>query len=141
VRVIDPEGSEWEVTRRWFEVPRWRIGRPDIGDMASSDWGVDFDLAGIVLWIVLTLALFVLLLLGLPVLVFLAAVLFAIGGLLFRIVFRRPWLVRAKSGTRELRWRVRGTLGSRRAIHEIAAAIERGDHSLAPRDAIRPLPR
>ncbi len=138
MRAVDPEGVEWEVTRSWLEVPRWRVGRPELTDMAGADWGTDFDLAGVVLWIVISLAVFALLLVGLPVLIFLAAVLVAIGGLVFRIVFRRPWLVKAKSGTRELRWRVRGTLGSRRAIHEVAAAIARGDGGFTPRGAIRP---
>ena len=67
VRAVDPEGSEWEVSRRWLEVPRWRIGQPDIGRMADADWGTDLDLPGIALWIIFTLALFVLLLVGLPV--------------------------------------------------------------------------
>ena len=141
VRAVDPEGVEWEVTRRWLEVPRWRVDGPDLGEVANADWGTDFDLPGIALWIVLSLLLFVLLLFGLPVLVFIAAVLVAVGGLAFRIAFRRPWLVQAKSGSRELRWRVGGTLGSRRAIHEVAAAIERGDYAFDPRGAIRTMPR
>ena len=138
MRAVDPEGVEWEVTRSWLEVPRWRVGRPELTDMPGADAGTDFDLAGVVLWIVISLAVFALLLVGLPVLIFLAAFLVAIGGLVIRIVFRRPWLVKAKSGTRELRWRVRGTLGSRRAIHEVAAAIARGDGGFTPRGAIRP---
>jgi hypothetical protein len=141
VRAVDPEGVTWEVTRRWLEVPRWRIDGPNIGDMGGADLGGDLDLPGIVVWIVLTLALFVLLLVGLPVLVFLVAVLVAIGGLVFRIVLRRPWLVQATSGIDERAWRVRGTLGSRRAIHEIAAAIERGDHDFAPSGAVGITPR
>lgn len=140
MRVVDPDGLEWEVSRQWLHVPRWRIGTPHLEDVVRAPIDSDLDLAGIAAWIVLTLVLFVLLLVGLPLLVFLLALLVAIAGLVFRVVFRRPWLVRARSSRGELEWRVRGALGSRRAIHEVARALERGDRSVIPKGAERVLP-
>jgi len=136
VRAVDQEGVQWEVTRQWLEVPRWRVGRPRLEDAVEFSWYADLDLAGVVIWLALVVIVFVLFLVGLPLLVLLAAVLVAIGGLVVRVVFRRPWLVEAKSEVGERRWRVRGTLGSRRAMHEIATAIERGDQGFSPRGAI-----
>lgn len=140
MQVTDPDGVEWEVSRQWLRVPRWRVGRPHLEDVVGAPIDSDFDLAGIAAWIALTLVLFVLLLVGLPLLVFLLAVLVAIVGLVSRVVFRRPWLVRARSDRGELEWRVRGALGSRRAIHEVARALERGDRSVLPKGAERVLP-
>jgi hypothetical protein len=136
VRAVDQEGVQWEVTRQWLEVPRWRVGRPPLEEAAWFPWDGDLDLAGVVISVALIVIVFVLFLVGLPLLVLLAAVLVAIGGLVVRVVFRRPWLVEAKSEAGERRWRVRGTLGSRRAMHEIATAIERGEHGFSPRGAI-----
>jgi hypothetical protein len=139
VRVRDPDGVEWDVSRRWLHVPRWRA--PGWG------WGNDFpSLEGddvLVSLAVAALAVVVLLLLfavGLPLLLLLAAFAFAVGGLVLRIVFRRPWLVRARSERGELEWRVRGALRSRKAIHEVARALERGERTVVPRGGERVLP-
>jgi hypothetical protein len=141
VRVADPDGVEWEVSRQWLHVPRWGRARdwdtaegahflPDLG-------GDDLGIAGVLV----VLAVVVLLVLGgWVLLVMLAALLVAIAGLAVRIVFRRPWLVRARSERGELEWRVRGALGSRRAIHEVARALERGERSVMPTGAARVVP-
>ena len=60
---------------------------------------------------------------------------FAIVGLLValvvvaaRLLSISPWAVAARSSSgARLEWRVRGTLRSRRAVREVAAALERGD--------------
>ena len=136
MRVTDPDGVEWDVSRDWLEIPRWRVGHPRLDD-AFAPWDGDIDLAGIAAFVALTLVLFVLLLVGLPVLVFAAALLFAAAGLVSRILFGRSWRVEAKSTRGELAWRVRGTRGSRRAMHEIAAALRRGDRDFSPGGADR----
>jgi hypothetical protein len=140
VRVTAPDGVEWDVSRQWLNVPRWRVGRPDVGDAFDVALVSGDDLAAIGLSVALVVVLVFLFVLGLPLLVFLAAVLFAAGGLMLRILFRRPWRVRARSQIGELEWRVRGALGSRRAIHEVARALERGDRSVLPTGAERVLP-
>jgi hypothetical protein len=141
VRVTDQDGLEWEVWRQWLHVPRWRLGRPRLEDVLSTpmDDGDDW-LAGIAIVVVVVVIVFLFFLVGLPLLLLVAGFLFAVGGLVLRIVFRRPWIVRARSEHGELEWRVRGALGSRRAIHEVALALERGDRRVVPRGGERVLP-
>jgi hypothetical protein len=140
VHVTDPDGVEWEVSRQWLHVRRW-WDRDGDGTYADTSFLPDFDDDLGIVGVLAVLALVVLLLLGGWVLLLaLAALLVAIGGLGLRIVFRRPWLVRARSDRGELEWRVRGALGSRRAIHEVARALERGDRSVVPSGADRVLP-
>jgi hypothetical protein len=139
VRARDPEGVEWEVSRQWLHVPRWGRNR----DWEPGDVGFlpDFDDELGIVGVLIVLAVVVLLLLGgWVLLLLLAALLVAIAGLVLRIVFRRAWLVRARSERGELEWRVRGALGSRRAIHEVAQALERGERTVMPAGAERVLP-
>jgi hypothetical protein len=131
--VTDPEGVRWQVSRRWLELP-WRWWRPDF---APDFLMIDESIVGTLLIIVLAL---LLVFVGIPLLVFLAAVLIAVLGLAFRIAFGRPWVVEAKSERGELQWRVRGARGSRRAMHEIAAALRRGGRDFSPAGAERLLP-
>lgn len=123
MRVTDPDGVEWEVSRQWLHVRRWRAPRPGLGNKQEDD--DDRERRKRV---------------GLPLLLLLAGFVFAVGGLVIRIVLRRPWLVRARSERGELEWRVRGTIGSRRAIHQVARALERGDRSAMPKGGERLLP-
>jgi hypothetical protein len=139
VRVTDPGGVEWDVSRQWLHVPRWRRPRVRLGSDFPSLEGEDF-LVGLALAVLAVVIVFVLLVVGLPLLLLLAGFLFAVGGLVVRILFGRPWLVRATSARGELEWRVRGALGSRRAIHEVAQALERGDRAVVPKGGERVLP-
>jgi hypothetical protein len=139
MRVTDPDGVEWEVSRQWLHVPRWRAPRVQLGSDFPSLEGEDF-LVGLALAVLAVVIVFVLLVVGLPLLPLLAGFVFAVGGLVIRVVFRRPWLVRARSDGGELEWRVRGGLGSRRAMHEVAHAIERGDRTVVPKGGERVLP-
>jgi hypothetical protein len=142
VRVTDPDGVEWEVSRQWLHVPRW-WNRSDGDGISFADGAIfpDFDdELGIGAALVVLVVVVLLVLGGWVLLVMLAALLVAIGGLLVRILFRRPWLVRARSERGELEWRVRGAIGSRRAIHEVARALRLGDRSVMPKGAERVLP-
>lgn len=139
MRVTDPDGVDWEVSRQWLHVPRWWRRDWDSGDVVHFLPDFDDEL-GIVGVLVVLAVVAILVMGGWVLLVMLAALLVAISGLLLRILFRRPWLVRARSERGELEWRVRGALGSRRAIHEVARALERGDRSVMPTGAQRVLP-
>jgi hypothetical protein len=136
MRVRDPDGVEWNVTRRWLEVPAWRRARPRVEDLLGGDIGGDDLLAAIAVLILVA----VLYWFGIAFLLLLAALVVALVGLAGRILLRRPWLVETRSERGELAWRVRGALGSRRAVHEIAKAFVRGDREYMPRGAIRVLP-
>jgi len=127
----DPSGVEWSVSRRWLELPRWRRWRPELDRWDSLQLGGDLLDAGAIGLLVIALLLSILFLGGLPLLLGLAAILVALGGLVIRIAFGRPWLVEARSA-RDLAWRVRGTFGSRRAITLVAQALERGELDYSP---------
>jgi hypothetical protein len=138
-RVVSPSGTEWRVGRVWLARPAPRVRRVwkrDAGDV-GWDW-VPFDLgdwadleAVILIAIALVLVVFVIV----PLLLF-GVELIVVGGALAasiigRLLFGRPWIVRAESlgGTREvLSWRVSGWRGSERAMDEIAQALAAGSN-------------
>jgi hypothetical protein len=79
---------------------------------------------------VLVVVVFLLLLgLLLPLLVFLVGLVVAVLALVARLAGVSTWIVRAESGDQELRWSIRGLLRSRRRMHEVAGALERGDEA------------
>ena len=114
VRVVDPEGRAWVVRRQWAPRmhgrglrARFRRGKEGNG-LAWID--VPFLPDGLtVLLVVVALLAVVLLfvLVGLPLLLALmdliVVVALAVGGVVGRIVFRRPWTVEAVSGDGD-RW-------------------------------------
>src|SRR6187551_3429556 len=117
MRVEDPTGVEWDVTRRWLElVPLWRFGRQGASDLGHGVSGGSGDVVAVIAGLVIFA---LLLLVGIPLLLFLVALVAGIVGLATRLVFGRPWLVEARSERGELAWRVRGTRASRRAVDEI----------------------
>ena len=138
MRVRDPDGVEWNVTRGWFHVPRWGRRRPDLDDPGLHLIPVeDASIAGILVVVLVVLFLVI----GLPLLLVPLALLVAVGGLVLRVLLGRPWVVEARSERGELAWRVRGALGSRRAMFAIADAFARGDRDYTPAGATRVLPQ
>ena len=134
MKVVDPDGVRWEVTRRWLERPAWSRHR-GVDDGAGFGYsGGDVD--GL-LGVAVVVAFVLLLGFGLPVLLAVLGLAVAVGGLALRILFGRPWLVEARSVGGELAWRVRGVRRSRRAIEAIARALERGERGFSPRGAVR----
>jgi hypothetical protein len=112
-RAKDPRGGEWVVRRRWLERRRRLRGaaltrnqRYHSGQSAAFILFLPFGIA----WLLLTLADLV------------RESLAHLGG--------KPWIIEAKLDAlkqERLRWRVAGWSHSRQAIHEIVAALSRGD--------------
>lgn len=163
-RITAPDGTAWRIGRRWWpERKRLRRRRKDRdselpdggsedgdapgGGSASDAWwrldlGVDADEAIVILGVVvaviaaivlLTTVVVPLVVVGIEIL--LLIVLF-VGGLAGRLLFRRPWTIRARSADRrELTWRAVGFRRSGRMRDEIAAALARGKTDVQPAEA------
>lgn len=140
--------SAWKVKRRW--VPRlgadtlWNRFRRRIrktirraGDAADvSDGCLDLGdgiIAGIAIVIVALVAIFVVLPLLVAVVDLAILLILALGGLIARVLFRRPWLIDARDGTgRVLRWRVVGWKASAERVTDIRQQLAGG---VVPPDA------
>ena len=127
--VVDPGGVRWRIRRRWLPErlrrPRLRGDVVDVPDLGGLD-----DPSGVLAIVALAIvAIFVafvvvplLLLLG-EVVLFVAVVLVVVAG---QFAWLAPWTLEAQADGRRLRWRVKGWRASRRALGDIAAALERG---------------
>jgi hypothetical protein len=131
-----PTPLVWKVKRRW--IPRlgaetlwgrfWRRFRrmfSRAGDAAGSDVGCIDDLgSGVIAAILLFLFVLLLVFVVFPAIVAIVdlaiLLVLALGGLVARVVFRRPWLIDARDGTgRVLRWRVVGWKASAARVDDI----------------------
>lgn len=146
--VTAPDGGRWKVGRRWmnrpvpklWRGPKWHKARDEAGEDAG--WLQTFDvlpnvatdgddlLVGVAFAVgaVIAVALFVFVLLpliGIAIEIALLVMLFS-SGVLGRVFLRRPWIVEATSldGDATSAFAVKGWLRSRRAIRELAGAIE-----------------
>jgi hypothetical protein len=141
-KVESPDGRTWTIGRRWLPRRR-RIGRaklPDIGDAGGLDIGGADDLGFIgailavvvvaVVSVVVVLVLFNVVAIAIELLL---VVLVLVGGVLSRVVFRRPWIVHARSDEATLEWPVVGYLPSRRKIADVARRLASGDELDAAR--------
>jgi hypothetical protein len=133
-RVVDPQGTAWDVSREWFRGPDWSRSSPDPGDDTIEDagemleWGGMFEDSGwwTVLVLVGSLLVVLLFFVRFPVVFAVLGLAVALGVLVARLLSISPWTVAARSSGTRLEWRVRGTLRSARAVRDIAAALERG---------------
>jgi hypothetical protein len=148
-RVTAPDGTAWRVGRRW--VPKkpvlWRpsyrasdLPAPDVG-LGDAD-GVIAIVFGVIGVILLLLLLFTVLL---PVVVvgieLLLVVVLLVGGLAARLLFRRPWTIRARaSDGRELAWRATGFRRSGRVRDDIVAALALGQTQIRPSESLPATP-
>ena len=139
----------WQVKRRW--IPRlgpetlwgrfWRRFRRTFrraGDAASNDVGCLDDVGGgilaAILFVVFVLvAVFVVFPAVVAIIDLAVLLLLALGGLVARVAFRRPWLIDARDGTgRVLRWRVVGWKASAERVEDIRRQLAAGQ---VPADA------
>lgn len=135
--VTAPDGSQWQVRRRWLDRPlpdvrrRFREYREsNAGDsLLDGAWSIDFAdsiWASIALALFLVLVVIVLLpLLGIALELILLLLLLG-SGLVGRVVLRRPWTVEAvnlEDKERSASYAIKGWNRSGRAIAEIATAI------------------
>lgn len=127
MKVRDPQGQAWRVSRRW--VP-WRRrlkgamdGVPDLGAGSLGDDPISMVI-GLLLLIVLLPFLLLLLVAWMELLVLLAVLPLAILG---RVLLGRHWTVEVRRGWRPWWETTSGDWSaSRQRIHDIAVAIERG---------------
>lgn len=136
------DGTAWTVRRRWTpryegrglraRLHEWRKRRPSADSGAADGAGCLADLAfeslvGAAILVVVV----VLVLWGVPLLLALVDVVLVliavVAGALGRLLFRRPWVIEAKSevGDRVVRHAV-GWRGSTDAMDELAAEIAHG---------------
>ena len=133
-KVTGPDGRRWTLGRRWL--PRYRkLGRTDVPDMPGGD-GLDLGgddlgifgaillaIVGIFVAIVLVLVLFNVVAIAIELMLFITL---AIAGLIGRVVFRRPWIVFARSGDVRLEYPVVGYFNSRRTLQELEGRLSIG---------------
>ena len=108
--------------RRW----RWRWGSSSsIGDDIAVALAIILAVGVfILLFLLIATVIFPLIVLGLELMLLLVLLL---GGLTGRLLFRRPWTVRARAADgRIMRWHVRGFRRSGGVRNEIAAALAAG---------------
>lgn len=151
-RVTTPDGTTWQVGRRWLpdKPTLWRRRKRERDDSPAEhgeggDWFPDIDeafvfvlaiLAVLVVFFLLTTVVFPILVLTLELLIVL--VLLA-GGLAGRFLFRKPWTIRARSADgRELSWRAVGWRRSGRVRDDAAAALALGHTDVRPAEALEP---
>lgn len=140
--VETPGGERWKVGRQWAPWrPRLRRRRDDDNERAVGEggnwalealsWGDDI-LGGAMVALVVGLLVVLALLVVWPVVAIAIEVtiiiLGVLGATLARVVFRRPWVIRAHvPGTyQERAWRVKGWRSSRDMIDSVSWALERG---------------
>lgn len=131
IRVTDPAGEDWIVTREWLGLPRWTrfegdapsdlpwvdgLGGDDVGGLAAVAVIAAVILVLLVLWFVV-----------LPLVVFLLGLLAALLALSARLLSISAWTIRVRGVDTTLFWRVRGMRRSRRAMQELAAMLGRGE--------------
>lgn len=125
MKVKDPTGQTWRVSRRW--VP-WRRRLKDVLDVVPDtpvlgDDPISLVIGGIILILMLPFLL-LLVVAGLEFLLLLLVLPFAILG---RVLFGRHWTIEARRGWRATWEEPAGDWAqSRQAIRDVATALERG---------------
>jgi hypothetical protein len=135
-QVVAADRRRWTVGIRWLpRRPRWfgwGFGwkRRKRGDSSSwRDGGFEADEGTLIIVVVLVAVIFAWFFV-LPVLVLLLDVLLllliACVAIATRVLFRRPWIVEARSGTEALEWPVVGWRNALERVDHVVARLERG---------------
>jgi hypothetical protein len=148
-RVTAPDGTTWRVGRRWLPKKPVLWGkRPSGSDMYFPDIGLD-DADGVFAAVLVVIAVIAVLILlftvVFPIIVLgielLLVVVLLVGGIAARLLFRRPWTIRARAQDgRELTWRAVGFRRSGRVRDDVAAALVLGHRQIEPSEALRATP-
>lgn len=130
--VVDPQGNEWVVRRRWIHRRlRWRgKGRRSLDLIDGADLvgaGADLPVVGVIL-LVVALVLFAVaaVLLIVPALIFLVELLIIVVivglGLMGRLLLGRPWTVEARRSEprQAFEWKVTGWRASSDLVQTVA---------------------
>jgi hypothetical protein len=144
-----PSGRRWTVRRRW--APRLRGASPwrrfrrqyrrafdRVGDVADADPGcLEVFGEGLLVGLAIILGVLFLVFVAIPlvfaVLDLLVVLLLTAGGIVVRVLFRRPWTIEATSADGGvLRWQVKGWRASGARRDEIAGLLAAG---IVPPDA------
>jgi hypothetical protein len=155
--VTTPAGEQWRVRRLW--APRlqgghlWsrarrslRIGRrlaekAGVDGVGSAVELLDEIVLGLAVVAVIVLMVFLVVPAVLALVDLLVAIVLAALGIVARILFRRPWVVEARSSAGEShRWRVVGRRASREHTASVANALAHGNPLLPGADTTRPTP-
>jgi hypothetical protein len=132
--VTGPDGRRWTLGRRWLP-RRKRFKKADLTDVGPDIPGIDglddLGIFGVIIAAILAvfLAIFLALLLFNVIAIALELVIVivvALAGVIGRVVFRRPWIVFARTKDAELEWPVVGYLNGRRRIREISGQLALG---------------
>ena len=149
MKVTAPDGTRWKVGRQWWPERGRDLGSGGVDGVDGTGFGDLFDLGDAsdflavlaVIAFALVLILFVTTVL-IPLIAFtielIVVIVLFFAGLAGRLLFRRPWTVRARTDGRTYhRWHVAGFRNSGERRDEIAAALRSG-RALPPAS---PLPR
>lgn len=128
--VVDPEGNEWTVRRRWVHRRlRWR-GRGSLDAFDASELighGADLPVIGILFLVVAVILLAVAaVLFVIPAVIFLVELSFVLAvvlvGVLGRVLFGRPWTVEAhrQDALHRYEWKVTGWRASSELVRSVA---------------------
>jgi hypothetical protein len=138
VKVTAPDGTRWHVGRQWWPERGRDLDPGAVDGVDGSGFGDLFDLGDAsdflavlaVIAFALILILFVTTVL-IPLIAFtielIVVIVLFFAGLAGRLLFRRPWTVRARTGGRTYhRWHVVGFRNSGQRRDEVAAALGSG---------------
>ena len=131
-KVEDPHGRKWTLGRHWM--PRRKrfkkadLDMPDfLPDFGGDDIGIFaaifLAIAAVILTFFLALLLFNVVALAIELSI---VIIVALVGLISRVIFRRPWIVFAKSGDQTIEYPVVGYLNSGQRIDELKEALSSG---------------